>query len=126
MARLTWVRAVAGLTTSSEAISSLVRPWATRATTSRSRPVSTSMVGGLGVLDEEAAGAEADGFEDVLVELEGGEHQHLDAAQLVVGVDTAEGLQAVHPRHADVHEDHVGPQCRHEGEGLGAVVRLAH
>ena len=46
IARLTWVRAVAGLRTSSPAISSLVRPCATRATTSRSRSVSTSIVGG--------------------------------------------------------------------------------
>ena len=40
MARLTWVRAVAGLMYSSAAISSLLRPAATSATTSRSRSVS--------------------------------------------------------------------------------------
>ena len=40
IARLTWVRTVAGLTTSSSAISSLDRPVATHATISRSRSVS--------------------------------------------------------------------------------------
>src|SRR5258706_6574754 len=40
IARLTWVRTVAGLSTSSAAISSLERPVATQATISRSRSVS--------------------------------------------------------------------------------------
>ena len=45
MARLTWVLAVSGLTTSEAAISSLDRPAATRATTSRSRSVSAATPG---------------------------------------------------------------------------------
>src|SRR5436190_5988729 len=40
--RLTWVLAVAGLTTSRPAISALDRPCATSRSTSRSRPVSAS------------------------------------------------------------------------------------
>src|SRR5690606_25499119 len=45
IARLTWVRAVAGLSTSSEAISSLDRPRPTSATTSRSRAVRSPILG---------------------------------------------------------------------------------
>ena len=45
IARLTWVRAVAGLTTSRSAISSLLRPSPISASTSRSRSVSSESCG---------------------------------------------------------------------------------
>src|SRR6185503_4339099 len=48
IARLTCVRAVAGLTTSCSAISRLVSPSATSAITSRSRAVSSASCAGLG------------------------------------------------------------------------------
>src|SRR6266508_185781 len=55
MARLTWVLAVAGLTTSRSAISSLDSPSAARAMTSRSRSVSASSAGvDAGCLDASA------------------------------------------------------------------------
>src|ERR1051325_5410886 len=87
MMRLTWVLAVSGDRNSRPAISSLDRPSATSASTSRSRSDRLQQVGGLGVLDQEAAGPGADRLIDVLVGLEGGQDDHLDPGQVVVGGD---------------------------------------
>ena len=43
-----------------------------------------------------------------------------------VGDDRARGLDAVHHRHADVHEHDVGRQFARERDRLGAVGGLAH
>lgn len=64
---------------------------------------------GFGVLTEEAAGAGEQCFEHVLVDLERGEDEYADAGEAVVGGDHAGGGEPVKVRHADVHDDYVGP-----------------
>ena len=81
-------------------------------------------VGGRHVLEQEAARAGAQGGERVLVEVEGREHQHARAAP---GVDDpARGLDAVHLRHAHVHEHDIRVELRRQAHCLLAVPRLAH
>src|SRR6185437_10103503 len=82
-------------------------------------------VGGLGVLDQEAAGPGTDRLVDVLVGLEGGQDDHLDPGQVVVGGDAAGGLQAVHPGHPDIHQHHVGALAEGQVDRLGPVGGLA-
>ena len=61
----------------------------------------------LDVLEQEAARARAQRLEDVLVEVERGEDQ--DRAPRIAGRHEPPGrLDAVHARHPDVHQDHVG------------------
>ena len=67
----------------------------------------------LDVLEQEAGRAGAQRAEDVLVELEGGQHQDPGPGQGRVRRDLGGGLEPVEPRHPDVHQHHVGP-------GLGA------
>ena len=69
-------------------------------------------VGRLDALAEEAAGPAAQGLEDVLVGLEGGQDQHPYAGEVVVGGDGPGGGEAVHVGHADVHQDDVGAGAR--------------
>src|SRR5262249_60249999 len=64
-------------------------------------------VGRLGVLDEEPARARAQRLEDVLVQLEGGEDEDLDAGQRLVAGDPTRRLQPVDTGHADVHQHYV-------------------
>ncbi len=40
--------------------------------------------------------------------------------------DLAGRFQAVHPRHADIHQHHIGPLGNGHFHGLPAIVRLAH
>src|SRR3954454_3495365 len=84
------------------------------------------LVGGH-VLEEEAAGAGAQGLVDVLVQVERGEHQHARGvlARRVVH-DLARGFEPVQPRHADVHQRHVRPQLADHLHGLLPVLGLAH
>src|SRR5690606_11789609 len=62
---------------------------------------------------------------DVLVEVEGGEDDDLDAVEPPVGGDAAGRLQPVHAGHPDVHQRDVGEQLAAGGERLLAVGRLA-
>ena len=63
---------------------------------------------GLGVLDQEACGACAQCLDDVLVVVEGGEDEHVDAREVGVGGDLAGRAQPVDAGHPDVHQHHVG------------------
>ena len=58
-----------------------------------------------GVLQQEAAGPCLQGVEEVVVAVEGG---HDDDVPQVLGDEVAGGLDAVHPRHLDVHQHDVG------------------
>ena len=78
---------------------------------------------GWDVLEQESARAGVQGVEDVLVEVEGGQHEH---ARGVRGLhDPPGGLEPVDGRHADVHEDDVGPGATRSVDGLGAILGLA-
>src|SRR5918994_2920179 len=149
---LMWVVAVAGLMTSRSASSSLLRPAATRLSTSRSLsaglgdehgdqpasdarreqrvaarddPDGVAQVVGLDVLEQEAARAGVERLEHILVEVEGGQHDHAHISELAVGGDPACGLEAVNDRHADVHENDVWAVRAHPLDGLGAGRGLA-
>jgi hypothetical protein len=74
------------------------------------------------ILEQEAARPRAQRLVDVLVEVEGGEHEH---ARPVGHRDAARGLDAVDARHADVHEHDVGQCLPRARDRLGAVARLA-
>jgi hypothetical protein len=43
----------------------------------------------------------------IFVQVEGGEHEHREAVE-AGGANPAGGLDAVHHRHADVHQNHIG------------------
>ena len=70
------------------------------------------------ILQEEAAGAGGQGVVDVLVEVERGEHDHA-WRWVQLGRDRPRRIDAVEHRHANVHQDHVGPV----GGGHGHRVR---
>jgi peptidoglycan/LPS O-acetylase OafA/YrhL len=80
---------------------------------------------GVGALAEEAAGARAQSQDDVVVVLEGGEHEDLHAGEIVVGGDAAGRLDPVHHGHPDVHEHDVGAGAAGQVDGLPAVEGLA-
>jgi hypothetical protein len=61
-----------------------------------------------GVLEQEPAGASAEGLVDELVLVERRQHEYVRAGASRVGHDPSCCLEAVHPRHSDVHQDHVG------------------
>ena len=69
-------------------------------------------------LEQEAAGPGPDGGEQVLVEVEGGQHHHLGVALLD---QPPAGLHPVQPGHPDVHEHHVGPEPAGLLDGLEPV-----
>ncbi len=78
------------------------------------------------VLQEEAARPGPQRRVDVLVEVEGRDH---DDREWVFDAGPGEGerrLDAVGHRHPDVEEAHVGPDAPRERHGFGAVGRLAH
>ena len=79
------------------------------------------------VLQQEPAGAGAKGLVDVLVQVEGGEHE--DARRVLcvaVGHYLAGCLEPVQARHPDVHQRDVGLQPLDLLDGLLPVDRLAH
>src|SRR5439155_1040294 len=90
----------------------------------RHRPYCLHELGRIGVLDQEAARPDAQGLEDVLVEVEGSEDDDAHAGQAVVGGDRARRLQAVRTRHANVHEEHVGALAAGDPDGFVAVAGL--
>ncbi|MDH6614991.1 hypothetical protein M2163_002099 [Streptomyces sp. SAI-135] len=85
------------------------------------RPHGTQEFRRFGVLDQEAGGTGADRLEDVLVELEGGEHDHPHVLEAGVPGDAPGRGETVEQRHADVHQDDVRPQFAHLAHRLLAV-----
>ena len=77
------------------------------------------------VLQQEPAGAGTQRLVDVLVEVERGEDDDPRRRQRVVARDPPGRLEAVHHRHPNVHQHHVGPFAGGECNRLGAVARLA-
>jgi hypothetical protein len=77
---------------------------------------------GWDVFEQESARAGAQRVEDVLVEVEGGQHEH--AWRVRALHDPPGCLEPVDGRHADVHEDDVGPGATRRVDGLGAVLGL--
>jgi hypothetical protein len=75
------------------------------------------------VLEQEAARARSHGFVDVLVGVERGQHEHSRLA--AVGQEAAGRFQAVHLRHADVHQDNVRSEAARLRECVLAVLRFA-
>ncbi len=81
---------------------------------------------GRGVLQQEATGAGAERLHHVLVEIERGQHEHLRRTVPARPRDLTRRLDAVHPRHPDVHQHHIGLQRPHLVERLEAVTGLSH
>ena len=79
-----------------------------------------------GVLEQEPGGSGAQRAVDVLVEVEGGQHEHPGRASAGLGQDALGGLDAVHAGHPDVHQDHVGQGFGGEPHRFLAVTGLAH
>ncbi len=80
---------------------------------------------GRGVLEQEAARPGLQRLHHVLVEVERRQHQDLRRPVPLRAGDLAGGLHPVHPRHTDVHQDHVGLQRPYLVQGLKAVTGLA-
>jgi hypothetical protein len=81
---------------------------------------------GIGVLDQEPAGAGVQGVDDVFVMVERGEYQHVDVGEVGCFGDAAGGLEPVDVRHADVHEHDVGLGLADQVDRGRAVGGLAH
>ena len=79
---------------------------------------------GLDVLEQEPARTRVECLVDVLVHVEGREHDDARAA-LRVGHDPPGRLDAVDARHPHVHEDHVRSGVPHQGDRVLAVGGLA-
>src|SRR5579884_341789 len=78
------------------------------------------------VLEQEPAGPGLQGCDDVFVEVEGGEDDHArPLSARVAGDDLTGRLDAVHLRHADVHQDDVRIERSRSGDSGGAVGGLA-
>ena len=83
--------------------------------------------GGGGVLEQEAAGAGPQRLIHVVVEVEGGEHQHPRPGRAgCAAEDLAGRLQPVHDRHPHVHQNDVGQQVPRLADRVRAVGGLAH
>ena len=74
---------------------------------------------GLGVLQHVARGTGLQRRCDLLLLDEGG-HCH-DLGLVALRLDPADGGDAVHVRHQQVHQDHVGLEAAGHGHALGAV-----
>ena len=79
----------------------------------------------IGVLEQEAAGAGAQGAQDVVVDLEHGEDEDARGGERRIGADPTGGLDAGEARHLDVHEDDVGTQLGGQGDRADAVLGQA-
>ena len=79
----------------------------------------------VGVLEQEAAGAGAQGSQDVVVDLEHGEDEDARGRERRVGADPSGGLDAGQARHLDVHEDDVRAQLGGQGDRTGTVLGQA-
>ena len=78
-----------------------------------------------GVLEQETGGTDSERLVDVLVEREGGEHEHLGGAEPFVAADRSGRLEPVHARHADVHQHDVRAQPLGQPHRLVPVGRLS-
>jgi hypothetical protein len=76
--------------------------------TGRDHPDGPDQLGRVGVLYQKAGRARAEAVEDVLVQLERGQDDHVHAVQAGLCGDPAGRLDAVQARHPDVHQQHVG------------------
>ena len=76
-----------------------------------------------GVLEQEPAGAGAQGAQDVVVGLERREDD--DLGRVVARAQQLGGGETVHPGHPDVHQHDVGLVLGHRVCDLAAVRRLA-
>ena len=81
---------------------------------------------GWDVFEEEAAGAGAECFVDVFVEVEGGEHEYGDGLFARLSEDSAGGVDPVESGHADVHEDNMGGALAGESDCVVSVLSLAN
>jgi hypothetical protein len=79
-------------------------------------------VAGLGVFEQEAAGARTQPGVDVIIEVEGGQDQYL--RRQPSGHEVAGGLDAVTAGHPDIHEHNVGMQRGAHGDGGRPVAGL--
>src|SRR5262249_44433276 len=79
-----------------------------------------------GVLDQEAACADTNGLENVLVQIEGGEDDDLDLGKPLVRDDAPCSLQAVAVGHSDVHEHYVRDKTRDKPHRLVPIDGLPH
>lgn len=75
------------------------------------------------VFQEITDGTGGEGGEDLVVVVEGGEHEYLRSGCGLA--DEAGGFDAVHAGHAQVHEDDVGTEFLREGDGFASVGGLA-
>src|SRR5690606_1013800 len=80
--------------------------------------------GWAGVLEQEPAGTGLQALEDVGVGVVGGQDEDADVPQAVGRGELPGGLDAVHPRHPDVHEHHVRSGEAGLPHRLAAVGRL--
>ena len=80
---------------------------------------------GVSILEQEAAGAGAQGAQNVVVNLEHGEDEDARGRERRVGADPSGGLDAGQARHLDVHEDDVGEQLGGQGDRTGTVLGQA-
>ena len=85
--------------------------------------IAATSCSGWRVLEQEAARARAQRLVDVLVEVEGREHQHPEPG-VPVADEPARRLEPVEVRHPDVHQDHVRRMLARRIERLQPVARL--
>ena len=76
----------------------------------------------VGVLEQETAGAGAQGTKDVVVDLEHGQDEDARGLKRRVGADPPGGLNAGQARHLDVHEDDVRAKLGGQGDRADAVL----
>ena len=88
-------------------------------------PHRLEQVDGQRVLQQEPAGPGPQRLVHVLVEVERRQDHDPGGRQRLVAGDPAGRLEAVHHRHPDVHQHHVGVLAGGEGDGFGTVARLA-
>ncbi len=77
------------------------------------------------VFEQEPGGAGTECGKDVFVQVERGDHDHLD---WVLGVEPgkdASGLQPVHPGHANVHQHDIGLTSGDQRDRFASVLGLA-
>ena len=74
-------------------------------------------------LGQEVVGAGLQTADDALGVVDARDHDHGQVAELLVGLDALEDLDAVHAGHLDVEQDHVGRVLADRRQGRGPVVR---
>ena len=79
---------------------------------------------GEGVFEDDAAGADVQGLDDLLGGDGGGEEQNLDRGR--TSHDGAHSLKAWEPGHLHIEEQNIGLQLEGVGDGFVAVVGFAH